>query len=162
MTGGCRGGYFQLQTLWLEHGHDIGGIVADLPNLKFLGIFYVEINKRFWKKIKGLFQNASSPLTMPAIVLLERFRHTLEIFPSSHHLRQLLTECREIGISLGDYTKADCDLTIDLLGIQEESISEIMERIAVNFQVHCPSLSIRYLEFRIHDKTIQVCFLSSK
>ena len=143
-----RGGHFQLRTLWLEHGHDIWGIIADQPNLRFLGIFYDDdADKYFWRKIRGLFRDASVSLPRTTLYMLKRCGRrilTLELFPSSHHPGEVLQECREFARSLKEFPQdyyllqAKCRLALNLFGLAMENLNllaEVMEGIATYFPV---------------------------
>ena len=155
------GNHFQLHTLWLEHGHDLAGIVANQPNLRFLGIY--SDSKPDWNVINELFrcQNA-----MPTIILLkcltEPINLPLELFPASHYPGQVLQECREIERSIREYQKVyyyrgrTCYLTFNLMGLKEENMNllvEVMEGIAICF----PDLVFTSVEVRVDDIAMRAC-----
>jgi hypothetical protein len=159
MSNSNSGKHFQLHTLWLEHGHDLAGIVTNQPNLRFLGIY--SDSKPDWKKINKLFRSQNA---MPTIILLkcltEPITLPLEIFPASHRPGQVLQECREIERSIREFQKVyyyrgrSCYLTFNLLGLQEENLKllvEVMEGIAVCF----PDLAFTSVEIRVDNIAIR-------
>ena len=176
MTGTYRHGHLQLRTVWLEHGHDLRGIIADLPNLRFLGIYFNHTNKQFWTKIKGLIQTTTSPRTTPTICMLkcytpgrimmsfDRLIPVVEIFPASHRPGEVALECREIARYLIEFPKGyfkrhHVSISFDLFGITNGNINvfiEVMEGMANCTQSYSSSLHITSLAFRIDDTTIKV------
>jgi hypothetical protein len=182
VTDTDRHDHLRLHTLWLEHGHDLKGIIADLPNLRFLGIYFNRTfnhtGKRFRRKIKELIQASSSPHTTPTICMLQSptlgwgpimgciSLTPMVILPASHRLGEAVQECQEIARSLIEFPKRYLEtraynITFDLFGITKEDInllSEVMEGLATSIQSYSPSPSIGFLEFRIDDITIKVRF----
>ena len=72
LQSGTRGGYFKLHTLYLEHRHDLEGIIADQPQLRLLGIYCVfgPLQMDFWTQIEQLYQSPFRQRTMPAVFVL--------------------------------------------------------------------------------------------
>ncbi|KAF8332435.1 hypothetical protein F5887DRAFT_996809 [Amanita rubescens] len=175
LSKAIRHDHLRLHTLWLEHGHDLKGIIADLPNLRFLGIYFNCTDKRFGRKIKELIQTTSSPHTTPTICMLQSFtlgqapamslfsRTPMVIFPASHRLGEAIQECQEIARSLIKFPKhyfktGVYNITFDLFGITKEDINllcEVMEGLATSIQSYGPSPFIGSLEFKIDDITIK-------
>ncbi|KAF8346153.1 hypothetical protein F5887DRAFT_962889 [Amanita rubescens] len=164
-SGGClsetiRGGHFQLHTLWLGDAHDLEGILANQPNLRFLGVFYNSA-EHLSARIKLLVQRASSSCTIPTIVILNYFYSGLQIFPSSHRPGQVFGECREITRSLYEFPKKFhvFGLTFNFLwsstGEDIGLFSEVMKGIATCFQTYYPRLKVGDLRIVIHDLTTQ-------
>jgi len=161
-----RGGHFRLHTLWLDDAHDLKGIVTDQPNLRFLGVYYHYTDKKFWRKIKGLFQTVPSPRRMPTICMLKCYSPWIpmvKMFPASHRPGEVVQECQEIARSLMEFPKRyfrrhECNIAFDLFGITKENINllcEVMEGIATCIQSYSPSPRIIFLEFTIDDTTIE-------
>ena len=153
---GCRGGHFQLHTLWLGEAHDIKGIIANQPNLRFLGVFCI-FEERLLTTVKGLVQRASS-CTIPTIVILNYGFPTLLIFPSSHRHGQVLGECREIARSISEFPPNFHNFTLafNFLWSTGEDIGlfiEVMKEMATCFQTYYPHLKVERLSISIHDLT---------
>ena len=85
---------------------------------------------------------------MPTVFTLSgRFHPTINTFPSFHGPGEALRVCREVALSLSDWSngflrgKGKYHLSVNLLGISEENISllgEMMEAMATCLQDNCP------------------------
>lgn len=137
-------------------------MIADQPNLQFLGVYFDHTGKRFWKKMKELFKLQNR---MPTICMLKFFSVLspgLEIFPASYRPGQVLRECREVAGSLREFPKyyyyvgEQCHLTFNLFGITEENIdllAEVIEGIATSFR----DMHFMAIEIITDDMAIRVC-----
>ena len=152
----CRGGHFQLHMIWIDEAQDFRGIIANQPNLRFLGGFHND--QQLWGTIEGLAQNASC--TMPTIVMLNFLYPRLDIYPSTHRPGQVRGECREIIRSLRKFTWDSLlgyHLTFNLWSIEEDIglFNEVMKEIAICLKT-CSHLIVECLEIQVHDLRKQV------
>ena len=158
-----RGGYSRLHTLCLDCSHDLEGIIADQPHLRFLGIHYDYSDTDLLMKIQALYQNASPSRTMPTVFTLHMLTHVpmVDIWPSFHRPGEALQLCREIVLSLSK-SPMHCYvqrmiLSFCLLGISEENIdllSEAMDAAAAclkNYDTHC-----EYMRIIVYGTEVQV------
>ncbi|KAF8686922.1 hypothetical protein AX14_003756 [Amanita brunnescens Koide BX004] len=154
-----RGGYFKLHTLYLKHSHDLGGIIANQPQLRLLGIcfFFDTFDTDLWMKIEQLYQGPSRHRTMPTVLLWDCLADgdLIYMLPSFHRPGEALQACQEIAASLNKWRKSfhRSELSLSLIGISEENISLFGE--VIRAVVACKDYYTGGMNIVLHDGYIQ-------
>ena len=177
-----RGGYFKLHTLYIEYSHNLEGIMADLPQLRLLGIFFGlnTFDMNLWIKIEQLYQSPSRRRGMPVVFMLGSSKfcpRLIYMFPSFYRPGEALQVCRETAASLNKWRdgfggkwrngfdeNAEYQLALFLIGISEENISLVGEMIGAMAACrdYYPSEMYSCLNIVLHDKYIQVSCQASQ
>ncbi|KAK2464596.1 hypothetical protein APHAL10511_003385 [Amanita phalloides] len=161
--------HFRLHTLYLDHSHDLEGIIASQPELRLLGIYHIHFDRDALAKVKGLYHNIIScrhlsATPTPTMFLLDGSWSNSQIYavtmlPAFYQSGQVAKACGEIASSLGNedpghlYEENKSRLSISLIGISAENIglvSETMEAMATRF----PNSS-QVLKVSVVDTSIQ-------
>ena len=167
-----RSGYFKLHTLYLEHSHDLEGIIADQPQLRLLGIYFALdiLHMDLWTKIEQLYQSASRRRAMPVVFMLSHLPYygprQIHMLPSFHRPEEALQVCQEIAASLNKWRNGfdgniGYQLSLSLIGISEKDISlldEVIRAMAACRRDYYPRDSEMYpcMNIILHEKYIQV------
>ena len=161
-----RGGYFKLHTLYLDHSHDLEGIIADQPQLRLLGIcFFLDIlDMDLWTKVEQLYQSPSRRRTVPMVLLRDSSAHggLIYMLPSFHRPGEALQACREIAASLNEWRKSfhGYELSLSLIGISEEDIGLLGE--VIGAMAACSDYYTGGMNVVLHDRYIQVSCHASR
>ncbi len=170
----CRGGHFQLETLYLNIcWHDLDKVVARQPQLRFLGLYDTDFYgrlvsgdvNRFRQIENSLCHHASSG---PAIFILLDFLTLtgscdIIIFPVFHGSVDAPQVFQQISVHHDFYYEYGYDVSLSLFGISEDNINlfcEALEAMAMCARRHLyPKLtrgSYTNLRIIVHETTIQV------
>ncbi|KAF8341154.1 hypothetical protein F5887DRAFT_976978 [Amanita rubescens] len=173
------GGYFKLETLYLDFcWHDLEGVIAGQPQLRFLGLYDSDFDLRLiWGGAKRLYQIKNychHPSSRPAIFALDFVTMSgtreITIFPVFHRSVDASQVLQQISIhpKIHDfYYEGGYDVSLSLFGISENNIDlfcEVLEAMEICSRRHLyPKLtraSFKVLKIIVHETTIQKPWLS--
>ena len=156
-----RGGYFKLETLYLNfYWHDLEGVIAGQPQLRFLGLYDYRLDQ-----IRNYHRRHTS--SGPAIFILDFFTLSkITILPVFHRSVDAPQVFQQISVhpkihNLG--YEDGYDVSLSLFGISEDNINLFCE--ALEAMEMCarrrlyPKLTLEShnnLKIIVHETTIQV------